>query len=251
MQYLLAKRHLPTLARFASSNVVLAFDYDGTLAPITTEPHRARLRRRTRSLLVDVAHRYPCVVISGRGRDDVTKRLEGIPVGHVFGNHGLEPSGQNVAYATRVRKWLRHLERRLPAHAGLIIENKTYSVAIHYRSVRQKRLVERAIHDAVLGLAGSRAVAGKQAINLLPRNAPHKGRALERARRLLACDAAIYIGDDDTDEDAFRMGPLDRLLSVRIGRAKRSRARYYLKTQSEIDALLRMLIRLRPRRITQ
>ena len=251
MRYLLAKRHVPTLARFASSNVVLAFDYDGTLAPITAEPHQARLRRRTRSLLVDVARRYPCVIISGRGRDDVAKRLKGIPVLHVVGNYGLEPWDKNVAYVTRVRKWLQHLERRLPAHAGLIIENKTYSVTIHYRTVRQKGLVEQAIHDAVLGLAGSRAIAGRQAINLVPRDAPHKGRALERVRRLLACDAAIYVGDDDTDEDAFRMAPVDRLLSVRIGRAKRSRARYYLKTQPEIDALLRVLIRLRPGRVTQ
>ena len=195
-----------------------------------------------------MARRYPCVVISGRSRDDVTTRLKGISVRHVFGNHGLEPWGQDVAYAKRVRKWLDHLERRLSSYTGLTIEDKTYSVAIHYRSVRQKRLVVQAINDAILGLHGSRTIGGKQAVNLVPRDAPHKGMALERARRLLACDSAIYVGDDDTDEDAFRAAPPERLLSVRIGGTRKSGAHYYLKTQHEIDSLLRMLVRLRPTR---
>jgi trehalose 6-phosphate phosphatase len=251
MRYLLAKRHLPTLAHFASSNVMLALDYDGTLAPITHEPSRAHLRDRTRRLLVDVAQRYPCVVISGRGRDDVTKRLDGISVRAVFGNHGLEPWSQHAAYAKRVRKWLDHLERRLPPCTGLIVEDKTYSVAIHYRSARQKRLVVQAINAAVLGLQGSRVVGGTQAINLVPRTAPHKGKALERARRLLGCNAAIYVGDDDTDEDAFRTAPPERLLSVRIGATRKSGALYYLKTQSEMDSLLQTLIQLRPNGVRQ
>jgi trehalose 6-phosphate phosphatase len=246
MRYLLAKRHLPTLAHFASSHVMLAFDYDGTLAPITIEPSQAHLRARTRRLLSDVAQRYPCVVISGRRRDDVTNRLKGISVRDVFGNHGLEPWSQDVAYANRVRIWLAHLERRLPSCTGLIVEDKTYSVAIHYRAARQKRLVVQAINGAVLGLQGSRVLGGKEAVNLVPRNAPHKGRALERARRLLACNAVVYVGDDETDEDAFGAAPPERLLSVRIGAARTSRAHYYLKSQSEINALLRMLIRLRP-----
>lgn len=248
MRYLLAKRHLAALAHFASSNVVLAFDYDGTLAPIANEPSRARLRDCTRRLLIAVAHRYPCVVISGRSRDDVTKRLKGIPVRHVFGNHGLEPWDQDIAYAKRVHEWVDHLARRLPSYPGLIIEDKTYSVAIHYRSVRQKRLVVQAINDAVLGLRGSRTVGGKQAVNLVPRDAPHKGMALERIRRLLACDRAVYVGDDDTDEDAFRVAPPERLLSIRIGATRTSSAHYYLKAQYEIDSLLRALVRLRPSR---
>jgi trehalose 6-phosphate phosphatase len=246
MRYLLAKRHLPTLARFTSAQVMLAFDFDGTLAPITVEPSRAHLRARTRRLLVVVAQRYPCVVISGRGLDDVTGRVNGISVKDVLGNHGLEPWRRHVAYAKRVQEWLDHLERRLPPFTGLIVENKTYSVAIHYRSARQKRLVAHAINAAVRGLRGSRVVGGKQAVNLVPRTAPHKGRALERAQRLLGCDAAIYVGDDDTDEDAFRMAPPDRLLSVRIGATRKSGANYYLKNQYEIDFLLRTLIRLRP-----
>jgi trehalose 6-phosphate phosphatase len=250
MRYILAKRHLPTLGHFASSNVLLAFDYDGTLASITSQPARAHLRDRTRRLLIAVARRYPCIVISGRGRDDVEKRLEDIPIRHVFGNHGLEPWSQSPAYARRVRQWVNHLERYLPPFSGLVIENKTYSLAIHYRHVRRKRQVLKAINEAVIGLRGSRALGGKQAVNLVHRDAPHKGVALERARRLLACDCAIYVGDDETDEDAFTVASRERLLSIRVGARRTSGARYYLKSQYEIDSLLRNLVGLRSSRST-
>ena len=89
-------------------------------------------------------------------------------------------------------------------------------------------------------------IGGTEAFNLVPRGAPHKGEALERARRLLACDKAIYVGDDETDEDAFAAARSDRLLSVRIGNVRRSRATYRLKDQRQIDRFLRTLLALRP-----
>ena len=58
MAYILAQRHLPTLARFACSNVMIGFDYDGTLAPIVSVPARASMRGETRRLLRAVARRY-------------------------------------------------------------------------------------------------------------------------------------------------------------------------------------------------
>jgi trehalose 6-phosphate phosphatase len=82
-------------------------------------------------------------------------------------------------------------------------------------------------------------------VNVLPKGAPTKGTALERARRLLACDFALYVGDDETDEDVFGIHSADRLLSVRVGGAAGSRATFCLKHQGEIDQLLRRLIALR------
>ena len=82
-------------------------------------------------------------------------------------------------------------------------------------------------------------------VNLLPEGAPTKGTALERARRLLVCDLALYVGDDETDEDVFGVSGPERLLSVRVGSAPQSRALYCLKHQGEIDGLLRRLVTLR------
>jgi trehalose 6-phosphate phosphatase len=246
MRYILARRHEPTLARFASSNVLLAFDYDGTLAPIAHEPRRAQLPHSTRRLLKAIAFRYPCIVISGRGRADVARMLAAIPVWAIFGNHGLEPLGQRPAYARQVREWIARLEQQLTAYPGVAIEDKTYSLTVHYRRTRAKRRVARAIRATAARLPGSRVMGGRHAVNIIPTGAPHKGAALERARRLLACDYAIYVGDDETDEDVFRISPSDHLLSVRIGRTRASAAAYYLRAQPEIDLLLRALLRLRP-----
>jgi trehalose 6-phosphate phosphatase len=242
---ILSKRNAHVLARFAASDVLVALDYDGTLAPIVSTPRKARMRPRTRQLLAAVARRYPCVVISGRTRDDVTARVSSIPVWHVAGNHGLEPWGEQEAYAAKVRQWVRKLRGRLAGMAGVAIEDKTYSVTVHYRTAKQKERARRTIADAIGRLRGARVIGGSQAFNVVPRGAPHKGKALERARRLLACQTAIYVGDDETDEDAFAAGRADRLLSVRIGNARRSRAGYRLKDQRQIDRFLRKLLALR------
>src|SRR3972149_3717809 len=113
MAHILARRHLPTLARFAASKVMIGLDYDGTLAPIVSRPARARMRRTTRRLLRAGALRSPCVVISGRGRADVARRIGTLPVWNVSGNYGMEPWGQEPAYVAQVRDWVRRLQARL------------------------------------------------------------------------------------------------------------------------------------------
>jgi trehalose 6-phosphate phosphatase len=241
---LLAKRHLPILAGFAASNVLLAFDFDGTLAPIAPTPRAARMRPVTRRLLARVAVSYPCVVISGRPLDDLTKLLRGVPVWHVVGDHGFE-SAASLDAAAHVRGWVDQLRERLPGHPGLVIEQKKNSVTLHYRQVRDKPRVRAAIAEAVQHLVNARAIGGAEAVNLLPYDGPHKGIALQQARRAFACDTAMYIGDDETDEDAFGSGNADRLLSIRVGMRAPSAARYRLRTQREVDALLRALIDLR------
>jgi trehalose 6-phosphate phosphatase len=233
------------LAAFAASNVLLAFDFDGTLAPIAPTPAGARMRPVTRRLLARVVRSYPCVVISGRPLDDLTDRLRGVPVWHVVGDHGFEAQSGTAAARAHVRGWVDQLGARLADIPGLVIEEKKNSVTLHYRHVRDKVGVRAAIADAVRQLQDARAVGGAEAVNLLPYDGPHKGIALQQARRAFACDAAIYVGDDDTDEDAFTADTPERLLSIRVGTRKPSSARYRLRTQRDVDALLRTLIAMR------
>jgi trehalose 6-phosphate phosphatase len=91
MKRVLSPRNVDVLAQFAWSHVLLAFDFDGTLAPIVADRDAARMRASTRKLFERVCRLYPCAVISGRSRDDVSSRLEGLPVKYIIGNHGLEP----------------------------------------------------------------------------------------------------------------------------------------------------------------
>ncbi len=115
-----------------------------------------------------------------------------------------------------------------------------------YRHVPDLAQTERALTAFARRLPGVRVLGGRHAdLNLAPAGDHHKGTALERTRRLLACDTAIYVGDDATDEDAFSVEPRSRLLSIRVGRARDSRAGYYLRNQHEIDDFLRALIALR------
>src|SRR5262245_12160528 len=245
MTHILALRNQQVLERYTSSNLVVAFDYDGTLVPIVSTPDRAHMRAVTRRLLKVVARRYPCVVISGRSRDDLVHRLRDIPIVHVSGNHGLEPWAEEPRYIRQVQRWVQQLSPRLAPLRGIVIENKTYSISIHYRGVRDKQQALRVIDRATRDLRGARLLGGKLVVNLLPRDAPTKGTALMRACRLLVCESALYVGDDETDEDVFRALGHERLLGIRVGSARNSRAAYCIKHQGEIDGLLRQLVALR------
>lgn len=248
MTYLFSRVNQHLLEMFAWSNVLLAFDYDGTLAPLVSSPTRAAMRPSTRRLLKRASQLYPCVAISGRAQPDALSRFRGIEICRVVGNHGAEPSSGEEALRRRVQQWLPVLKARLSGRPGVMIENKEFSVAIHYRHARARNSTRRAILAAARSLEHVRVIGGKLAINLVVPNAPHKGLALERELLRFACDTVIYVGDDDTDEDVFQLDRPGRLLSIRVGRKRTSAAPYYLRNQAEIDRLLGTLVALRGKR---
>ncbi len=91
MLYVLSRKSKTLLRELTASKALLAFDFDGTLAPIVDDPGRARMRSRTRRLLRRLASAYPCAVISGRSRADLRERLAGTGIRRTIGNHGAEP----------------------------------------------------------------------------------------------------------------------------------------------------------------
>jgi trehalose 6-phosphate phosphatase len=242
---ILAERHRAVLRRSARGNLLLAFDYDGTLAPIAPTPERARMPVRTGRLLTRVAALYPCAVISGRSLADVSARVAGIGVRHIFGNHGLEESGVRARPHPHVMSWLGPLRASLADAPGVVIEDKGLSISVHYRAAKDHRQALATILAVTRRLPHVRIITGAAAINLLPRRGVDKGVALRRALALTSSSSAIYVGDDDTDEDAFAaLGP-DQLLGIRVGRSATSRARYHLESQRCIDRLLEILIEFR------
>jgi trehalose 6-phosphate phosphatase len=243
MKWILSRDGRAALARIAGRRPLVALDFDGTLAPIVRDPSRAAMRPRTRGLLRRVAALYPCVVISGRALRDLRGRLRETGVRRAIGNHGGEPTRQWRAVRARVRRWQAALARRLGGLRGVTIEDKGLSLAIHYRHARPRAAAESAVRAAAARLAGARIVGGKCVVNVVPRRAPNKGVALEALRRRLRRACAVYVGDDDTDEDAFALAASGRLLGIRVGRKPASKAHYYLRAQSEVDALLAVLVR--------
>jgi len=245
MRNILSPANHEVLQQFAWSKVLLAFDYDGTLAPIVSKPERAIMRHTTRRLLMGLAKLYPCMVISGRAQRDARRRLNGIRVQRIVGNHGAEPWHGTNRPANKSDCWHRLLGQRLSGLRGVKIENKGLSIAIHYRQSREKKLARSAILEAVSALGEVRLIGGNQVVNILPLDAPHKGMALERERALLKCDTAIYVGDDETDEDVFALDQPGQLLTIRVGQRRSSAAAYFIESQRRIDDFLRVLLKLR------
>ena len=91
MRYLFGPGYEERLRTFLASRPLLAFDFDGTLAPLIEQPALADAGPETRHLLSMLAVAHPVVIISGRMRADVERRFANVPLAGVTGNHGLEP----------------------------------------------------------------------------------------------------------------------------------------------------------------
>lgn len=245
MKDILGKRNRSVLEKFTGSNVLVGLDFDGTLAPIVADPDHARIRAETLSLLRELSVLYPCVVLSGRARPDLVDRLQGVPVRAVIGNHGAEHLETSRKLSEEVDRWRPVLKERLSTLSGVTIEDKSFSVSIHYRRAREKERARAAILQAAAALGDVRIIGGLEVVNILPPGSPHKGTALVAERDRLSCDRAIYVGDDDTDEDVFALDEPARLLGIRVGPSSESAARYSIASQAEIDELLRILLELR------
>ncbi len=250
MKNILADRQRATLEEFLGQKLLLAFDFDGTLAPLVPEPSAAAIPPKTRRLLQALARHYPCAVISGRARGDVLARLTGISLRAVFGNHGIEPVRHPGLVRRRVARWRQRLRRDLPAIPGVIIEDKGVSLALHYRQTRRRAEARRVLLAAAGSLPASRLMEGKMVVNVLPSRTGNKGTALMGLCHRLRCEAAIYGGDDDNDEDVFALAGDRRLLGIRVGRSRTSHAAYFVPRQAAVNELLmRMLaIKTRPAR---
>lgn len=242
MRHLLAAGNCNVLREYVRPDTLIGMDFDGTLAPIVRERRRAMLRPATRTLLAELASRFPCVVISGRAKDDVLPRLRGTGIRDIIGNHGIEPGSASPELEKAVRQWLPLLIEGLGRYRGVEIEDKRYSVSVHYRGETRKQEALREIESVARGLGPVRVIGGKQVVNILPVSAPNKGLAFVRHLARSGCGRAIYVGDDDTDEDVFALCGHGRTLTIRVGLNHDSLAEYYLCRQQDIDRLILRLL---------
>ena len=163
----------------------------------------------------------------------------------IIGNHGIEPWHSSGELARAVKSWIPRLKQGLDNFDGVVLENKLFSVSVHFRHACNKKKALKAITEIARTLPGARLLGGKQVVNIVPEGAPDKGRAVERARQEMKCDKVIYVGDDKTDEDVFAVARRGRTLTIRVGPSRSSSAHFYIRDQREIDRLLKALIELR------
>jgi len=242
--------------------LALFLDYDGTLTPIVRHPSQARLSAGTRRLLrrFSVEEKIWVAVVSGRALEDV-RRMTGVNRICYVGNHGLELEGPKLLYvnptAKKCRPVLRRIARRLKEAVSSIpgawIEDKGFTLTLHFRKAAPagKKLARGVFHGVVRPYREKKQVritAGKEVFEVRPPVRWTKGTAVSwlLARRAALSPGPVlpvYIGDDLTDEDAFRaLGT--RGISVAVGAGNPlTRAQYRVRSSSEAVRFLRRLLR--------
>lgn len=253
MQHLFTPDGDAALAAVLGLRPLLAFDFDGTLAPIVARPDDARISQAVVQRLRVLATRLPVAVITGRSVADVRDRL-GFTPRFVVGNHGAEDPDDAPGTARRtaalgpLRAVLRAQADALAA-AGVAVEDKGLSIALHYRLSRD-RVRARALVDALLAQHGTglHVFGGKMVANAMAGDAPDKAQALLALVARSGAAAAFFAGDDANDEPVFIAAPA-HWLTLRIGRDDpTSRARFGLDGPQEVALLLeRMLAQLASR----
>ena len=200
-----------------SGRLVLLLDFDGTLAPIVPRPEMAAMPDGTRRALDRLMARpgVEVAVVSGRGMADARDRTA-IPGIAYAGNHGMEIHGAGLdrvhpdAAAARpaLEEAAAEIERGLAGIDGAFVEDKQLTLSIHFRQAADREAdVRRVVMDAADGRGGLKVTEGKMVLEVRPRVEWDKGRAvlfLLGEMRPPADAPVLYLGDDTTDEDAFR-----------------------------------------------
>jgi trehalose 6-phosphate phosphatase len=229
-------------AACASEPLLVGFDFDGTLAPITRNRRGARMRRITRNSVRRLAELVPCAVVSGRTLVDLTPRVRGIPWAAVIGSHGIEPFFRSQPFAVRARNWHTLVGAELAAISEVYVERKPYGMTVHYRGASDPRRARRDIGLVLDRLEDARVMWGSTVADVTPLGAPAKNHGMERVRRTARARHVIYVGDDANDEDVFRFGESRGWVTIRVGLRRSSQAQYYLREQSELDRFIAALI---------
>ena len=226
-------------------------DFDGTLVKIVSRPDKARMSAGMRRALSLCARRMPLAIVTGRALADVQARvrLGGVSIA---GNHGLEWSiagkRKRIAVSLAMMRALRAARKELTAlekrYKGIYVEDKRLSISVHFRRARARpRAIEREVRRIARGIGASRLriIGGIFVLNILPKAGWDKGRAAAiMASRIKSSKNAIpiFVGDDETDEDAFRALRSGVTIRVKNGKNAETAARYTLNNTESVRRFL-------------
>ena len=187
---------------------LLFLDYDGTLAPIVDDPAEAWPHPEAPGLIRRLADRHPVVVVSGRDLGALARFLPRVRV-RAAGLHGAELGvlGEAPEPSPALREAqpaLQKLRRSVPEVEGVRVEDKGAAFAVHYRRAPDEEAAVQALREWARDLPDAlHAVWGKKVVELRPREVS-KGTAVASIAREHPEHTPVYLGDDTTDEDAFR-----------------------------------------------
>lgn len=247
-----------------AKGVLLLSDFDGTLATIVERPELAVMPEKTRRLLEALARQknFKVGIISGRSLTDLKEKvnIDGLIYA---GNHGFEIEGPGLKFVNPevvelkpLFSTLRHLlSTTLKTVKGARVEDKGITLSIHYRQVDEKKikdmrqLVERAL-SGPLALGMLKITSGKKVYEIRPAVEWDKGKAINLLMKTYGKVGSknhvvpVYIGDDQTDEDGFRIiEKHGNGISIHIGEPEAmSAASYYLRSPEEVQGFLARML---------
>lgn len=236
-----------------AKHISLFLDFDGTLVEVGPEPDAIQLEEGPHQILNQIARseRFLTTVISGRAVEDLYSRV-GVEGLIYSGNHGLEIFGRSLCFVepvaaaeTRALQLLSEdLQGELRCFAGTRVEYKGYTTSIHYWQAAQadRPRIEEAVRGAITrSRSPFRTRSGRNVLEVVPRTDWDKGAAVRWINEHAAArdSLSIYLGDDVTDEDGFRALPQG--ITVKVGRAAGTCARYQLQDPAAVGEFLTWL----------
>ncbi|KAL5844256.1 hypothetical protein ACOSQ4_010214 [Xanthoceras sorbifolium] len=267
-------RHPSALGKFEEivnaskgKKIVMFLDYDGTLAPIVADPDQAFMTNEMREAVRDVARYFPTAIVTGRCRDKVFSfvKLAGL---YYAGSHGMDiegppkkrkfkkgnqavlfqPASEFLPMIDEVYKTLLEKTKSIP---GAIVENNKFCLSVHFRCVDEKRWAALAeqVRLVLNQYPKLKLTQGRKVLEIRPTIKWDKGRALEFLLESLGFANSkhvlpVYIGDDRTDEDAFKvLRNRGQGFGILVSKApKETNASYSLQEPSEVKEFLRRLV---------
>ncbi|OIV97897.1 hypothetical protein TanjilG_12654 [Lupinus angustifolius] len=211
--------------------IVTFLDYDGTLSPIVADPDKAYMTSKMKGTLKEIARHFPTAIVTGRCRDKVYNFVRLAEV-YYAGSHGMDikgprknqspkkgnnngktmlfqPASQFMPMINEVYKILQVKTKCVP---GAMVENNKFCLSVHFRCVDEKNwaLLAEQVRLVLNGYPKLKLTQGRKVLEIRPTIKWDKGKALEFLLQSLGYNNSdevfpIYIGDDRTDEDAFKV----------------------------------------------
>jgi alpha,alpha-trehalase len=244
------------MRKFDSKRPVVFLDYDGTMTPIVERPEDAILDEKMKQVTKELSKKCIVGIVSGRDRMDVQKRV-GLDNLYYAGSHGFDiigPDGfakihtEGEKFISILDKVEQELNTSLEDIEGSQVERKKFSIATHYRRVKSEddvKKVNQIVDDILAKFDSLKKSGGKKVIEIQPDIDWHKGKALRWLLQALKLDkdhiVPLYIGDDLTDENAFREIKDDGIAILVSDEEKETAAHYLLADTNAVRAFLKKI----------
>ena len=202
---------------FTNRRYAFFLDYDGTLTPIVDNPDKAIIAENTRGVINQLAESFDTAIVTGRSLNKIQDLMK-LENCYYAGSHGWDiqgPKGSEIRkrigekFLSRFKKAMKMLDEILDRFEGASVEDNVFSISIHYRKLDESKVGELEEEvDRIVEKLGMLKRTGKMVFEIRPAFNWHKGKAVDYLVKLLQDQdediIPVYIGDDDTDEDAFK-----------------------------------------------